>query len=76
MLCRVQRKVVTKPIDESLATDCCGVRPTIWAGCDAAVMSECCRGCMEKIECSLCDRIVWGWDLESIKLWNSGGGDD
>jgi len=53
---------------------CCGEAPTAWV-CECRAPSFC--GCdVEKTECSVCGRIVYGSDAEDIKRWNDGGNDD
>ncbi len=61
-------------IAESAALDCCGERPTIWkCDCYPGPWDGDCRDCdVEKIECPVCDRIVYGWDEESVASWNAG----
>lgn len=55
---------------------CCGENPVIWTGCDKVVLGslgECCRECIEKIFCTVCDRTIYGCDEESVQDWNDGG---
>ena len=56
--------------------NCCGEFPIVWVGCESESMDDCCFGCVEKIECPKCERIIYGFDEESIQEWNDGKNDD
>lgn len=45
---------------------CCDTAPTVWQ-CDNFELD-----CIEKIECSVCGRVIYGTDAESIAEWDNG----
>ena len=52
---------------------CCGEKPIVWR-CDCQKMY---CGCdVEKIECRVCERIIYGSDEENIIAWNNGENDE
>lgn len=55
---------------------CCNKEPVIWKGCMVNNIEECCRDCIEKIFCSVCDRTVYGCDEDVINDWNKGVNDE
>lgn len=53
---------------------CCGEAPLVWR-CYCQSTKFC--GCdVEKIECLVCGRIVYGGEDEDIERWNAGDNDD
>jgi hypothetical protein len=53
-----------------LVNNCCGERPIIWEPDPFEVTN------IEKIECYICGRVIYGSEEESIEEWNNGGNDD
>lgn len=53
---------------------CCSERPVV---CKCTCNTNAFCGCdVEKIECTICSRIIYGVDSDSVEAWNSGGADD
>lgn len=52
---------------------CCGKKPVIW---EYTCNTKSFCGCdVEKIECDVCHRVIYGVDEFSIIKWNEGGND-
>lgn len=55
---------------------CCGEHPTVYKGCMEDTLEECCRDCVELIQCDVCGRTIWGYGVEEIDSWNNGDDDE
>ena len=58
--------------DYEKINNCCGEKPSVLQ-CDCDPREFC--NCIEKIECYICGRIIYGRDKNSKKEWNDGKSD-
>jgi hypothetical protein len=55
-------------------SQCCGEDPIVWkCECNSSIFCGC---DVEKIECPVCGRIIYGADDENVIEWNNGGNDE
>ncbi len=55
--------------------ECCRQTPTVWLPTSAAPCFDQMLD-MEKIECQICHRVIYGSDDDSIHRWNNGDNDE